>query len=153
MLTVQTTGTNRIQGELDRKLDETLVKQKRVIEFYADRLANLARQTVYQTTKGTGSLAQSILAEPATMQGDEIKADVVWGVAHGPLMEYGPDIQQWTIRATYAKALRWIANGSVHYAKQVLHTWDRSQLRPHMEPAADEIAEPLANDLAETMVW
>lgn len=142
MLKITTDNIPQVEQDLNRSADELLIKQKRILEYGAERIASRASTIVRQTTSGSGTLAQAIMAEPATLKGDTVEVDVVWGVAHGPLVEYGPEIKQWTISAVFARALRWVSGGAVHYAKHVLHTWDPSHLRPHINPAVDEL-EPL----------
>lgn len=141
-----------------RQLGESIYKRaiidvKRELEAggseIADDAMKVLRRKQDKSATSTGLASQGIIWEEATVKaGGVLEVLIGWTRKYGVILEHGPlKMREWIIRAKRAAALRfWGAEGrvagniagSVVYAQWVRHTWDESQKREHMGPAADK---------------
>lgn len=99
----------------------------------------------------TGVLRSSIRAIPAKFEGTSITAAVegAGGPAfYGAVHEFG-GTHAYEITAVNARALRFMMNGKVVFAKSVMHPPLRQ--RAFMAPSLDEMAEEIRTELQETI--
>ena len=135
-----------------------LVLTKRVMEHFLARTVEQAGNILDRTTHGDGSLAQSLDYEVEPPHGASVTGIVDWGERYGSVLEYGPEVESWMIEAKFAQALRFpILSDTGEVLKvqyvargyQVEFNWNRSMLRPHVNPAIDALWNEFERMLAE----
>jgi hypothetical protein len=125
---------------LQRRVAERAVEQLRDAVKAGDYFAYAGPTMPGDQRQSHGQLQRTLWASRARRMGDEVHAEAGWGERYGPVMEFGPRAKRrWLIRAKFAKRLRFVGLGDsgkpeIKRPKQVMHYWDRRQLRPHWEP-------------------
>lgn len=107
---------------------------------------------------GKGGLQRSTWTKRKSGTGEAVQ-EMGWGAGgeHGPIMEWGTKKTEWPItprgfrsdvklgRSGGRQALRFLrfqVGNKIVYAKKVIHTWTKAQLRPHFGPVLD-LYEPI----------
>ena len=90
----------------------------------------------------------TFMVPPSGWDDGTVVTEITWDEQYGRIAEYGPRVKSWVIEAKYAKALRFpilTASGAVDKIQYVarghhiLFRWRESMLRPHVNPAIDEL--------------
>ncbi len=158
-LKVKLEGAHELKRDFDKAADRILARSTRILEdFAAPLVIEKARQELAGKAKArTGLLAGSLWDSGAKRRGRTAFIRLGWGYFYGQVLEYGPDRNQWEIKAKYAKALRIPLSGAgggvtgVIYRKRVIHRWNSSMLREHFGPAIDAAWPLIEAKLAEAM--
>jgi len=130
-------------------LDRVAVNLKKVLPEIADRVITQVRAGNWFRNE-TGVLKKGLYKSNPRVTQSRGEIDVGWsGPAsiYGPVLEFGPKRKAgWLIKPKgvkadggKVKALRWVSNGQVHYAKSVWHQWTPRQLRPHYRKALAQL--------------
>ena len=104
------------QSEIRRTFTDPASAPRVLVARLADRTAERARA---EAPARTGALRNSIQAEPTTLVGDTIRGGVRAAAEYGIFVHEGTKAHP--IVARRAKALRFVMNGRVVYAKSVQH--------------------------------
>ena len=157
---------------IDRARMRLAVAAKRRLEYWADRarteirrdrtLFHYAQQPIDDgrgQRRRKGALKASLwVGRAKRSSGKSLSVEMGWGVPYGPVLEWGPRVRQWIIRprgfrvakrggVAGVKSLRFRVGNEIVYARKVVHTWSRDQLRPHWTPTLDALEPQILDDL------
>jgi len=126
----------------------------RILQTHALVIAAKAKLILGRVAKsGSSRLAGTIHTSPLRSISGQASIDIKWGLPYGRILEYGPRVKQWVITARNAPHLVFYSqyHGSIIKKKQVIHRWDKSQLREHVGPAVETHWPDCKADLAEIL--
>lgn len=146
-LKVNKTDINAAKNRLRRK--PTVILGRRLEQAGDMILAEVGSGDWFDNP--TGKLQGSNTKGRLSRRRATVTLPLLWGVPYGRVLEFGPRVKTWKIRARFGKALRFQVGGSVIFRREVTHHWTPAQKRPHFFPAAKRLAPSIRKLLAKSM--